>query len=206
MALKSANQPIRWLQRIGILVLGLTANHSIVYWWDFTVYPSLINKYGLVHGWLYAAGGSVVLCLGTLWFYNLTKQDWLLIETFKRVRDGEAVWRIGKFFQDLANRGDSLTFLFLSLWKDSFITTVYMRRGAENYAMTARDWKIFWASTLVSEVWWGLLVFGAIEAFKNWLAPFVPDWLFLAIGAVDAFNRWLASFVPSFILDWLGLN
>lgn len=205
MALKSVNQAIRWLQRIGIFILGFTADKAMVYWYDFTVYPSLIANYGLVRGWLYAAAGSIVLCLGTLWFYNLTKQDWLFLETVKEVRDGQAFWRIRKFFQDLAHRGDALAFVLLCLFKDAFIATVYMRKGAGNYAMTARDWKIFWASTLVSEVWWGLLVFGVIESFRNWLAPYIPDWLYLAINAVEAFNRWLASFVPSFILNWIGL-
>lgn len=208
MALKSANQAIRWLQRIGIVVLGLTANRAMVYWYDFTVYPSLIVNYGLLYGWLYAAIGSIVLCLGTLWFYNVTKQDWLLLETLKHVRDGKAVGGFRRFSRNLANRGDALAFFFLCLWKDSFIITVYMRKGVGNYAMTARDWKIFWASTLVSEVWWGLLVFGVIEVFRKWLAPHIPpfilDWLNLAINASEAFNRFLVSF-PSFIFGWLGL-
>lgn len=205
MALKSVDQAIHWLQRIGILALGLSANKAMVYWYDFTVYPDLIASYGLVRGWLYAAAGSVVLCLGTLWFYNLTKQDWLFLETIKEVRDGHAVERIRKFFRNLANRGDALAFFFLCLWQDAFVITVYMRKGARNYAMTTRDWKIFWASTLVTEIWWGLIVFGVMEAFKRWLAPYIPDWFYLAINAVEAFNRWLASFLPLFIFNWLGL-
>lgn len=206
MALNSANQPIRWVQRIGIFILGFTANKAMVYWYDFTVYPSFIVNYGLVQGWLYAAAGSTILCLATLWFYNLTKQDWLLLEAAKEIRDGQAFGKIRKFFRILLHRGDALAFILLSLSKDAFIATVYMRKGNGNYAMTARDWEIFWSSTLVSEVWWGLLVFGATEGFKNWLAPHVPDWLHLAIGAVGAFNGWLVSFVPSYALNWFGFN
>lgn len=206
MALKSANQPIRWLQRIGIFVLGFTANKAIVYWYDFTVYPSLIAHYGLAQGWLYAAVGSVVLCLATLWFYDLTKQDWLLLEAAKDVRDGQAFGRIRKFFRALLHKGDALAFILLCAFKDAFIATVYMRKGDGNYAMSARDWKIFWSSTVVSEALWGLLVFGALESFKGWLAPYVPNWLYLAINTVEAFNGWLVSFVPPYVLNWFGFN
>lgn len=174
MALKSADQAIRWLQRIGILVLGLTANAAMVYGYDFVVYPYLIVTHGLLLGWTYAVIGSIVLCLGTLWFYDVTKQDWLGIEAIKLIRDEPANGRIRKFFHRVANRGDALAFVFLSLKYDPFITTVYMRKGSGNHTMTARDWKIFWASMVVSNAWWGTLVFGAIEVFRKWVAPIIP--------------------------------
>jgi hypothetical protein len=172
MALNQANQQIRW-KRIWVWTLGLTANAAMSYGYDFIVYPYLLAVYGL-WGWLYAVIGSIVLCLGTLWFYDLTKQDWICLETIKGVRDGEAKGKLRKFFQNLATRGDWMAFVFLSLRYDPFITTVYMRKGTENYTMTARDWKIFWAGMVVSNGYWGLLVFGAIEVFQKWIAPFVP--------------------------------
>lgn len=184
MALKSANQTIRLLQRIGILALGLTANTAMVYGYDFIVYPYLIVTHGLFLGWIYATIGSIVLCLGTLWFYDLTKQDWLGIETIKLIRDEPANGRIRKFFHSVVSRGDALAFLLLSLKYDPFITTVYMRHGSGNHTMTARDWKIFWAGAVVSNVWWGAVVFGAIEIFRKWLAPLMNpallNWLGLA--------------------------
>ncbi|HEY4523099.1 MAG TPA: hypothetical protein VJK73_01870 [Candidatus Paceibacterota bacterium] len=167
-----ANQPIRLWKRIGILALGLTGNAAMVYGYDFIVYPYLMVAFGPI-GWLYAILGAVTLCLGTLWFYDVTQQDWLGIETIKLVRDGPARSRAGRFLQWVARRGDLVTFLLLSLRYDPFITTVYMRQGSGNHTMTARDWKIFWASTVVANVWWGLLILGAIEAFKSWLSPLV---------------------------------
>jgi hypothetical protein len=146
----------------------------MVYSYDFVVYPYLIIAYGLLLGWIYGVIGSIVLCLLTLWFYDVTKQDWLGIETIKLVRDGEAKGRSRKFFQRLAKKGDIATFLFLSLRHDPFITTVYMRRGSGNHVMSARDWKIFWAGIAVSNLWWGMVVFSAIEIFNKWLSPFVP--------------------------------
>jgi len=170
MALNSADQGIRWQKRLGILILGLTVNEAMVLGYDFVVYPFLIVHYGLVWGWMLAVEGSIVLCLATLMFYDMTKQDWLGIETIKTVRDGEAKGKVRKFFRILLDRSDMFAFFFLSIRYDPFITTVYMRRGS-SFTMTARDWKIFWAGIVVSNLWWGLVVFGAIEAFRKWIAP-----------------------------------
>jgi len=172
MTVLKANHTIHWEKRIGILILGLIVNEIIVYGYDFIVYPYLLVTFGLLIGWLYAVIGSIILCLGTLWFYDLTKQDWLGIETIKGIRDEPATRGIRKFLQNIANKGDIVTFFFLSLRYDPFIATVYMRRGMGNHTMSARDWKIFWASMVVSNVWWGMAIFGAIEIFKRWLAPF----------------------------------
>lgn len=170
----SANQAICWVKQIAIRVVGLTANTAMVLWYNFVVYPYLMSAYELPLGWLYAVAGSIILCLGCLWFYDLTGQDWLGIETIKLVRDKPATGRIARFFQRVADRGDALAFLFLSIKYDPFITTVYMRRGSGNHTMTARDWKIFWMGVVVSNAWWGMVVLGAIEVFKRWLAPFAP--------------------------------
>lgn len=178
MALKPANQPIRWKERVGILILGITANSVMAYGYDFIIYPYLIITYGLLLGWLYATAGSIVLCLGTLWFYDHTKRDWLGIETIKLIRDEQGTGKVRKFFQRIASKGDMLAFFLLSFRYDPVITTVYLRRGSGNHLMTARDWKIFWASIVVSNAWWGMMVFGAIEIFKKWLAPFLSSFLY----------------------------
>ena len=183
MALKKAGQPIRWKERIGTLFIGHIVNFVMVYGYEFIVYPWLIATFGLVRGWTYASIGSAVLCLGTLWFYDATKKDWLGLETVKIIRDGQANGRIGRFFQNIAQRGDTLAFFLLCLKYDPFIITVYMRKGSWNNTMSTRDWKIFWASMVICNAWWGLLVFGAIEAFRKWMAPFVnplTNWLGLA--------------------------
>ncbi len=180
MALEKANHPIRFWKRIGILVLGLTANTAMAVGYNFVVYPYLIAVYGLALGWLYAVAGSIALCLGCLWFYDLTGQDWLGIETIKLVRDGEATGKVRKFFQRIADRGDAMAFLFLCIKYDAFIAVVYMRRGSENHTMTPRDWKIFWGAIVISNLYWGALVFGAIEVFRRWLMPYVSpvlNWL-----------------------------
>ncbi|MFA5997908.1 MAG: hypothetical protein WC814_00710 [Candidatus Paceibacterota bacterium] len=165
------SQPTRLHKRIGILILGHLGNFLMVYGYDFVVYPYLLVTFGFLLGWLYAVIGSIVLCLGTLWFYDVTKQDWLGIETIKLLRDEQAVGRARKLFQRIITKSDVLAFLLLSIKYDPFIVTVYMRRGSGNHVMSARDWKVFWASIVVTNVWWGLAIFGVIEIFERWLMP-----------------------------------
>lgn len=160
----------RWEKRVGILILGLTGNAMIVNGYDYVVYPFLIANFGLVQGWFYACTGSIILCLLSLWFYDATKQDWFGLEAVKLLRDGPAAGKIRQFFQRIANRGDALAFVVLSLRGDAFLTTVYMRRGSD-YQMSSRDWKIFWGSLFLSEIFWGLFIFGAIEVFRTFLVP-----------------------------------
>lgn len=174
----------RWHKRISILALGLTVNSALVVGYDWVVYPYLIATFGLLLGWLYALLGSIVLCLGSLWFYDLTQQDWLGIETLKALRDAPAAGRMRRVLHTVANRGDALAFLLLCVKYDPFITTVYMRRGRGNHTMAARDWKIFWLSVVVANLWWGLFVFGVIHLCTQWLKPLIDLPLVRGLGVV----------------------
>ena len=56
---------------------------------------------------------------------------------------------------------------------DPFVTTVYMRHGAGAYSgLSTRDWKIFWASVLVANLWWTIVVTLAVAG-----VPSHPQWL-----------------------------
>ncbi len=180
MVLKAIH-PIRFGKRIGILAIGLSANAAMAWGYDFVVYPYLLVTYGL-WGWVYAVLGSIGLCVLTLWFYDLTRQDWLGVEALKLVRDTPARGRIRRWFHTLASRGDMAAFFLLSLRYDPFITTIYMRRGSGNYAMSARDWKVFWASVAVANGWWGIVVFGVIGAFTKWVMPILPHTMLHLFG------------------------
>ena len=159
-------------KKVSILTAGHAVNFFMTYGYDFVVYPYLFLTFGTLLGWLYATIGSIVLCLGTLWFYDYTKQDWLGIEMIKMLRDEPPAGRMRRIFHHLTNKGDVLAFLLLCIKYDPFIVTVYMRRGVSNHTMMKRDWNIFWASVVVANVWWGFVVFGVIEIVRMWLIPF----------------------------------
>lgn len=158
-------------KKAALWTIGHTIDTAMSYGYDFIAYPYLILTFGLGLGWLYATLGSIILCLGTLWVYDYTKQDWLGIETIKLLRDEPAKGGLRAFLKRLMDKSDYLAFVALSIHYDPFIVTVYMRRGSGNHTMGKRDWKIFWTSVIVANAWWGLVVFGVLEAAQHWLLP-----------------------------------
>ena len=175
MALKSANQPIRWKERIGILAIGHGFKQAEEFFFDYLLYPGVIAWPGAILGGLVMTVVAALACYLYIQLYDWAKKDWLGLELLKGMRDGEEKQnRITRFFQRVIRRGDWLAFLVLSCQTDAFMTTVYMRRGANEYnGMSGRDWRIFWGSIVVSNLWWATLMTFVVEGvrhFLNWLA------------------------------------
>lgn len=63
------------------------------------------------------------------------------------------------------NRGPIITFIVLSIFQDSFVATAYFRHGKEG-PLDRRDWNIFFASLIVSNLWWTLRWGVVIELFR----------------------------------------
>ncbi len=174
MALKSANQSIRWKERIGIMAVGHTFKQVEEFVFDYTLYPLVIAFWGAMIGGLVMTAFSALVCYLYILFYDWAKKDWLGLELLKEVRDGgEKHGRIASFMQRLARNGDWYAFFALSIYTDPFVTTVYLRQGAGQYnGLSARDWKIFWASVLVANLWWTVVVTFAVAGARyilNWL-------------------------------------
>lgn len=152
-------------QRLAILSLGLLGNQAIELAFDYALYPLVLWQFGLVAGAGVMLVLSFLICLGTMWFYDRSQQDWLGIETLKALREtaGESGWR--RWLNQLLRRSDGLALVLLSVKFDPFITTAYLRHGAFHFnGMSRRDWRILVASTLVSNGWWSFVVFGGLEA------------------------------------------
>ncbi len=173
MALEKANQPIRWRERIGIMAAGHTFKQVEEFIFDYTLYPAVIAWLGAVGGGLVMTASSALVCYLYVLFYDWAKKDWLGLELLKGVRDGEEQQgRVARLIQRAAQKGNWLAFLTLSCFTDPFVTTVYMRHGAEAYnGLSPRDWKIFWASVVVANLWWTGVVTLAVESIRyllNW--------------------------------------
>ena len=115
MALKSANQPIRWKERIGIMAVGHTFKQVEGFVFNYTLYPAVIAWLGAVTGGFVMTAFSAFVCYLYILFYDWTKKDWLGLELLKEVRDGEEKQGfVARLVQWAARKGDWLAFLILS--------------------------------------------------------------------------------------------
>jgi len=158
-----------WKERVGTMAVGHTAKQVEEFLFDYVFYPAMIAWFGGVIGGLIATASSAFECWLFILFYDWSKRDWLGLELLKEVRDGGEQ----TLFQRIARKGNWLAFLVMSFTSDPFVTTVYMRKGAEAYnGLSSRDWKIFWASVVVGNVGWTIVVTTAITGFRflfHWL-------------------------------------
>ena len=155
--------------RLAIWAIGILANNLLVYAFDFVLYPYVIWKIGLVWGIILMTPLSFACCWLMLVFYDWAKKDWIAIETIKELREYEGQSKAVRILSRILEMSDPAAVLILSIWKDPFICTAYMRRGAHQYnGLTQRDWKIFIASAFISNIYWALVNFGAIQIVLNY--------------------------------------
>ncbi len=153
-------------ERLFELALGHTGNLLINHSFDYLLYPFVIFKLGVLYGGSLMAVLSLVSCLLTLWFYDWAKRDWLGIEAVKMLRTYDGDSKIRRFVSRLLQRGDWIACVLLSMKFDPFITTAYMRRGQFN-GMTARDWKIFFASWVIANAYWIFVCYCGLSGLRK---------------------------------------
>lgn len=152
-------------ERIAILGVGLSANAIMVYGFDYLLYPFVIWKLGILKGGVVMMLLSFLVCYLTILFYDWSKKDWLGIETIKGVKEYNGNSKIGRFTSWVLRKGDAAVMVFLSIKYDPFITTAYMRHGANQFnGLSKRDWKIFLYSTVIANVYWTIVAFAGVSA------------------------------------------
>ncbi len=133
-------------------------------------------KEGLLVAFAIMAPSSAITCLLYLLGYRLAGTDLFGFEELKEVRDDVSRPGIMRaIFRFLMRMGNLPAFIILSIWKDPFMATVYMRRREDGFkTMTGRDWRNFWASVLISNAGWTLFLGGAQGGYL-YLAEKAPE-------------------------------
>lgn len=154
-------------KRFAVLAIGVLGNKAMVWAVNYGLDPYLIANFGLVKGGIAVMVVSFFICLATIKFYDWSKQDWLGIELVKEMKEYEGKKYLGRAIGWLLKKGDAVALVGLSILTDPFITTVYLRKGANQYnGMGQREWTIFLSSTVIGNIYWSLAVFGGIQVFK----------------------------------------
>jgi len=148
---------------VGVIINSVVFN----YLYDYLLYPFVIWKLGVVKGGVIMIILSTLICYLLLVFYDWSKKDWLGIESIKQVREYGGSSKIGRIASWILKRGNVAVMILLSLQFDPFITTAYMRLGSGQYnGLSKRDWKIFFTSTFIANVFWIIVSYGGVSLIK----------------------------------------
>jgi hypothetical protein len=143
----------------------------VVNWlFNYPLYGYVMWKYGLQKGFLIMAFLSFLVCWVYIIIYGFIKKDLFLLEDVKDFMDGfgnyKGKWRALRGMAFLVRKGGKVTaFFLLSFLKDPFYATAFCRNGKYN-GLSFRDWLIFLASVVTSNVPWALAILGGVKGIE----------------------------------------
>jgi hypothetical protein len=155
-------------QRLAVLAIGISVNTFVSsYLFDYLLYPFVVWKLGIIQGGLLMTALAGIFCYLTFVFYDWSKKDWLGIETVKSLKNYDGAAKLGRMASWFMKQSDPVVMLFLSIKYDAFITTAYMRPGSHQYnGLNKRDWTIFGASLVISNLYWTLASFMGVSLIE----------------------------------------
>jgi hypothetical protein len=163
----ATHRPASVRERAAVLGVGLLGNQAMVWAFDFLLYPFVLWRFGLLYGCLIMTALSALVCYLTLLFYDWSKKDWLGIEAIKELKHSEGKGPVTRFLARLMRRGDGLALLALSVYFDPFIAVAYLRSGSYHFnGLTRREWRLFWVSVLIGNLFWSFVAFTGITVFR----------------------------------------
>lgn len=154
----------RWVVSIKkdapIFAMGVAIRWIVNHWFDYLLYPVVLAWLGSVNGGLalIVLGGVVNILL--IRAYDWSKTDWFLIEKIKNVgeqTEGGDIEGVPRWFAWLLRHTRKRpTLMFFVLCIDDPITvTLYFRQGSYQFnGMSRKDWYIFLAANVVSNLYW----------------------------------------------------
>jgi len=167
---------------------------QVMSWWglyevwnfsfDFLIWPLLQAFYGFV-GVVILIFIALVLNFIVLLWYQRNKVDWFGVNVLEDIKAKGHIWvhevdnhkniikrislyipaKILQFMIWLLNKNDIFAFVTLSVWQDSFITTIFLRHGKFT-KLDKRDYIIFVSSTILSCLGWAFLMQFVIIAVR----------------------------------------
>jgi hypothetical protein len=151
---------------------------------DFILWPILQGLYGFV-GVVFLILMALILNFLVLIWYEKNKVDWFGVNVLEGVKAKGHIWvnKIGRskniikkvslyipakilqFMIWLLKTNDIFAFVTLSVWQDSFITTIFLRHGKFG-KLDKRDYTVF-ILTILSCLAWSVLMQFIIAAIRS---------------------------------------
>jgi len=151
---------------------------------DFILWPILQALYGFI-GLVFLILMALGLNFLVLLWYQKHKVDWFGVNVLEDVKAKGHIWvnkieksrniikkfslyvpaKILQFMIWILNKNDIFAFVTLSVWQDSFITTIFLRHGKFT-KLGRRDYTVFIASTILSCLAWSVLMQVIITAVR----------------------------------------
>ena len=151
---------------------------------DFLIWPLIQGFYGW-WGILILIGVVLIMNFSVLLWYQRKKVDWFGVNEVEDMKTKGHLWvhevsqhpnlikryslylpaKLLQLMIWLLNKNDIFAFVTLSVWQDSFITTIFLRHGRFD-RLDRRDYVIFVASTIFSCLAWSVLMQFVILALR----------------------------------------
>jgi hypothetical protein len=172
------------------VAFGFTAWKTVNFVYDILIFAFVLAKFGWV-GVPFLMAGAGFLCWITILIYDSTGVDFIGIESAKKemtiFKEKLVVWieslderpgqkvRLPFLKVKIKYDAESIRLALSKVWiveflictfnADATVTTIYLRERAFG-GLTRRDWKIFWASVVISCLYWSVIVLAGISVYE----------------------------------------
>jgi hypothetical protein len=159
------------LNRLLLFLTGATTFTVINYSFDFVLYPFALYKLGVVVGFFTMMLLSFLFCWGYFIIYDYLKRDFLGIEFSKEkmssIIASEDSVGLKLLLVRVLRKSRAFLFVFLSIYFDPFVAVAFERKGNFAYnGLSARDWRLFILSLIISNGFWSTTVFAGLSFFE----------------------------------------
>ena len=160
-----------FIKKVGTVGLGHSVTFFVSHWFDYLLYIPMVTFLGPVKGGGIMLVLSMIMNLTLIWVYDKTGKDWLGFEALKQGKE-EVSSKLPKWLKKAVTAGDTVAFIGLSVY-DPLFAVIYLRKQDQVFkGLSARDWKIFLASTVIANIGWTGLIYGGVILFHIIKAAF----------------------------------
>ena len=145
--------PPRLWQRLARIGTGHALYATFNWVFDNILYVYVVYTLGVLRGGALMMAASFVQCAITLVAYQRMRIDWVGTGLLAEIRARPQRTRIERALVWASNRHPGLIFTLLCVFQDPFITSAYFKQGSFE-RLSRRDWAIFVAAVVVSNVYW----------------------------------------------------